>query len=318
MRRLNLVFIDMNPKVHNQWQVHYQNIVKSLDQYGVKYRNEYVYHFQNSSIHSLLLGDTNFGSGSRLLEDSNINKLVEEHNSGKPSNSRLEKTLPFGKSAVMTPTNSLSYMGGGFDRYLVEALLKLRYHDFKTQLQTYCLNKFQGYTPVNTVNSVNLLEALDDYSRSQAYKSWNLTDLICIPSMVVPEAASSTQGPTNIFDTIWNLLLHIENELVDTENVIIPGIGTGYGNLDTNTATYSMLMATFIFNLQLSTKDPRLRQLKKSLLILFLFNKNYKDLINIDDLQELEKDILTEYGAGKTLRPGEMMDIDDILKCIQW
>lgn len=95
--------------------------------------------------------------------------------------------------------------------------------------------------------------------------------------MVVPGAVSSTQGPTNIFDTIWNLLLH---ELVETENLIIPGIGTGHGNLYINTAKYTMFME-IIFNLQFPPKI--LVSDKKSLLILFLFNKN-RDLTNIDEI----------------------------------
>lgn len=281
MRRLNLIFVDTNPTVYQQWQAHYQNILRSLDNFSE--RNEYVHYFYKGSINQLL----------------------------------KQKKVHSGRTAVMTPTNSLSYMGGGFDKFLLEALLEDRYRDIKTQLQTYCLKRFNGYTPVNTVNHVNLLEAIENYAEYPAYKTWTLSDMVCIPSMVVPEAVTPTQGPTNIFDTIWNLLLHLEVELPGTQTIIMPGIGTGYGNLDTSTATYCMLVATFLFNLDLPAVNLRLSQLKKSLMILFLFNKDYKSLMNSDDLQELEKHILTEYGASKVLKPGEIMSIGEIIRCIQ-
>ena len=52
------------------------------------------------------------------------------------------------KTSIVTPANSLNYMGGGFDLHLLNAILLGTNHTFKQLeniIQNHQLQKFQGY-----------------------------------------------------------------------------------------------------------------------------------------------------------------------------
>lgn len=103
--------------------------------------------------------------------------------------------------------------------------------------------------------------------------------------------------------------------------MVLPGIGTGYGNLNEYESTKIMLFAIFLYNLSLrgkTTPTTRLDQLKKSLLILFFFNKDYRKLENLNDIEELETNVISEYGKNLNLVNGTVMELEEVFKCIRW
>ena len=113
-----------------------------------------------------------------------------------------------------------------------------------------------------------------------------------------------------------------EEEEGEEENILVlPGIGTGYGNLNEYESTKIMLFAIFLYNLSLrgkTTPTTRLDQLKKSLLILFFFNKDYRKLENLNDIEELETNVISEYGKNLNLVNGTVMELEEVFKCIRW
>ena len=67
-----------------------------------------------------------------------------------------------------------------------------------------------------------------------------------------------------------------------------------------------------------TTPTTRLDQLKKSLLILFFFNKDYRKLENLNDIEELETNVISEYGKNLNLVNGTVMELEEVFKCIRW
>ena len=113
-----------------------------------------------------------------------------------------------------------------------------------------------------------------------------------------------------------------EEEEGEEENILVlPGIGTGYGNLNEYESTKIMLFAIFLYNLSFrgkTTPTTRLDQLKKSLLILFFFNKDYRKLENLNDIEELETNVISEYGKNLNLVNETVMELEEVFKCIRW
>ena len=62
--------------------------------------------------------------------------------------------------------------------------------------------------------------------------------------------------------------------------------------------------------------NARLKQLKKSMLILFFFNKDYRLFQNETDLLELES-LISDYGKSVELEPDTIMDLDEVFKCVK-
>ena len=67
-----------------------------------------------------------------------------------------------------------------------------------------------------------------------------------------------------------------------------------------------------------TTPTTRLDQLKKSLLILFFFNKDYRKLENLNDIEELETNVISEYGKNLNLVNETVMELEEVFKCIRW
>ena len=66
--------------------------------------------------------------------------------------------------------------------------------------------------------------------------------------MVVPEKIHSI---SHLFDCIWNLMNNIDftkkkKKKEEKRRILVPGIGTGYGNLNEYESTKIMLFAIFI------------------------------------------------------------------------
>ena len=303
---MKFIFIDNNPLIVKCWKHHYQVLSNIYKEYNFLSHHNIKFNFYNHT----------------------IEHMVQNYNFNNTGNT--------GKTSIVTPANSLNYMGGGFDLHLLNAILLGTNHTFKQLeniIQNHQLQKFQGYLVPNQTYKINLPDLTGfEYKSSLIYQNWNLIEIIEIPTMVVPEKIHSI---SHLFDCIWNLMINIdftkeeeekeeekEEEEGEEENILVlPGIGTGYGNLNEYESTKIMLFAIFLYNLSLrgkTTPTTRLDQLKKSLLILFFFNKDYRKLENLNDIEELETNVISEYGKNLNLVNETVMELEEVFKCIRW
>lgn len=231
-------------------------------------------------------------------------------------------------SAVATPANSLSYMGGGFDKYLLEALSMtagsshhLNYKLLERPIQNETLRAYSGYIPTKTSILVDLPQVFRavpsfDYRSSLAYTNHAISKLIFCPTMVIPQRISSDNN--FIFDCIWNILLTVQNHnriAPPIETLILPAFGTGYGGLDIDQTARLIVAAIVIFHLNI---DPPIR---KSLLVLFLLKKDYHHLENSHDINHLQDFGISEYGIKKMKNmvfDDKVMEWQELVKCVDF
>lgn len=204
-----------------------------------------------------------------------------------------------GHTALVTPGNSLAYMGGGFDKYVVDILGK---DGVAELIQQYTLNKYRGYVPVGEVNAIDLALVFPNYTETAIYSNLKLVELVVVPSMVVPEPLA---GPQTLFDSVWNVLRYAD--LTSIENWILPGIGTGCGNVDASVVAETMVTAIYLFHMKASTRRD---QLKRSVLVLNFLNKDYRKFGDVADIES----VMSEHGKQRGV--GSAADIDELLLCI--
>lgn len=271
---MHILFIDTNAAICHQW-------IKQLE---VLKQSTLLKRMPRITIHNLLIHDLLLG----------LDHVPNETKNG------IDSTY------VVTPSNSLLYMGGGFDQSLLQLLLigtgSSDYKRLEKLIQNQALNRYKGYVAPNTIHPVSLLKTAGItqlLTNSLALANWNITELIQIPSMVVP---SKIEQLETVFDFMWGLLNHLSmtfttatSQLDDHSNVVIPGIGTGYGQLDTSDVAKVMMYAVGIFHLELDHLGENQQHLARLILILFLLRKNYRLLENEYDLLELES-LMTDKG----------------------
>ncbi|EGW34996.1 uncharacterized protein SPAPADRAFT_53359 [Spathaspora passalidarum NRRL Y-27907] len=283
---MKIILIDSNPIIVKCWKLHYSHIVKYISRHNLQLIYPHDYQFHNLTIEDMIKSQTFTGT-----------------------------------TSVVTPTNSLCYMGGGFDLYLLKGMLLgtniTSYKHIENILQHHQMTKHHGYLSPNTIYKIDLVKVFEnqyDYKSSTIYQNWNLVEMAQLPTMVVPEMIHRM---THIFDGLWNLLHEYHGDATDIDNLVIPGIGTGYGHLDEYESTKLMIFTFFIYNLKLDS--TRLDQLRKSCLILFFFNKDYHHLRNTSDIEEIENCIVTGYGKEKrkNLKEDTIMEFEELFKCVK-
>ena len=322
---MKYILIDTNQLIVQCWKHHYQTCLKIVQHYNLS--------LNPTTITSSTTATTSFNEFEFYA--STIEDFVTNHKLG-------------GNTSAVSPGNSLGYMGGGYDKYLLQSmLLGTNVSDYKVieqLIQDAKLQQSNGYLIPNHIYRTNLLQLPIykgyNYRESLIYKNLGVDEIIQIPTMMVPEKIHSVR---HLFDSIWSLLSHIQEEhsmdekminsgrsngnsaaeLRQVRNIIIPGIGTGYGHLNEFELTKIMIFAMFVFHLDFKgnnndsqSSSTRLNQLKKSMLILFFFNKDYRLFQNEIDLQELES-LISEYGRGVELKPDTIMELDEVFKCVK-
>lgn len=317
---MKFILIDSNQLIVQCWKHHYQTCLKIVQHYNLSLKPTIPPASSDSSVSSLSSSPNEFEFHACTIED-----FVSSHSLS-------------GTTSTVSPGNSLSYMGGGFDKYLLQSmLLGTNVSDYKVVerlIQDAKLRQSNGYLIPNHIYRTNLLQLPTykgyNYRDSLIYKNLGVDELIQIPTMMVPEKIHSVR---HLFDSIWSLLSHIQEYGVEREhqrdavcngaeqvrqvqNLIIPGIGTGYGHLNEFELTKIMIFAMFVFHLDFQMANSRLNQLKKSMLILFFFNKDYRLFQNETDLLELES-LISDYGKSVELEPDTIMDLDEVFKCVK-
>lgn len=174
---------------------------------------------------------------------------------------------PAGASAIVAPANSVSFMGGGFDRALLEALGApgLDHTRVEAAVQARALARHHGYLPRATVHRVDLAEvfaAAGVRFETTSAHAREIRTLLQVPTMVVPEPTSGEC----VFDCVWNAL-----NAADTDTVILPGFGAGYGGLAPEAVARVMVGAVALFH-------ARLPPLAQAAAVLVFLQKDYRRL----------------------------------------
>ncbi len=197
-------------------------------------------------------------------------------------------------TTILSPGNSIGYMGGGFDK----ALANLFSHgDFswrhtEKHVQGQLLDLYKGYlTPTNA----NLIEFSTDsfYRDSKAWNTLSANSILHMPTMRVPRplvtATSEIEQYRYVFDCTWELLSTINKANIETlkwgddrhaviSTMILTGIGTGYGGIPVHIVGKAMVAAIVIFT------NHALYRIQKSIYCLKFLHEDYKKLVKADEL----------------------------------
>lgn len=136
-----------------------------------------------------------------------------------------------GKTAVVSPANSFSFMGSGFDRGIAEQLAS-DYKSFEQLIQRHACQTYRGYMPPLSVNVLTLADAGLCHSAIDA--------VIQVPTMVVPEQISYE----TVFNCMWMLLAAAPK---DFHTILLPALGAGYGGVDPIVAARTMAAAIGLY-----------------------------------------------------------------------
>lgn len=189
-----------------------------------------------------------------------------------------------GPSAIVSPANSLGYMGGGFDKAILSELTGDQFPNFNYKLLERAIQAnaapHRGYIVPSTVHVVNLADVyrnagMDFHSTLAATK--NITTLLQVPTMVVPEATT----PQVVFDCMWNVLVEAERVEDELHTVILPALGGGYGGVEPAVVGHIMAGAIGVFTMDVPP-------LARSLAVLLFTRKDHRKLGLPHDVGELE------------------------------
>lgn len=230
----------------------------------------------------------------------------------------LRSYLGEGSTAIVSPANSLGYMGGGFDKAILSELTGDQFPNFNYKLLERAIQAnaapHRGYIVPSTVHVVNLAEVYRTAGmdfRSTLAATKNITTLLQVPTMVVPEATT----PQVIFDSMWNVLVEAErvqsrgececkgenkgenkgnkkgnkkgNNKGDNKGdnglhtVILPALGGGYGGVEPAVVGHIMAGAIGLFTMDVPP-------LARSLAVLLFTRKDHRKLGLPHDVGELE------------------------------
>lgn len=211
---------------------------------------------------------------------------------GKPDYHR-KITSNYTTTTILSPGNSVGYMGGGFDK----ALANLFSHgDFtwkhtEKHVQSLLLDQYKGYL---TPGNANLIEFNTDrfYRDSKAWNLLSSNSILHLPTMRVPRpliSVSPIELYRFVFDCTWELLSTINKANIETlkwkddrhaiiDTVVMTGIGTGYGGIPIDVVGKAMIAAIVIFT------NHSLLRIQKSIYCLKFLKEDYEKLIKADNL----------------------------------
>ncbi|AAS50732.2 ABL039Cp [Eremothecium gossypii ATCC 10895] len=132
---------------------------------------------------------------------------------------------------VVSPGNSLGYLRGGFDLGLRELLGGAMFEDWvRGQLG-------RSYRPLGACAVLHVPER---------FSAGGVRYLLHVPTMVAPTAPvfdaarPVATGVQPVFDAVWGVLQALPAEV---EELLLPGIGTGYAGIPASIAAVSMAFA---------------------------------------------------------------------------
>lgn len=306
--KIKIVLLDLNSKLCQEWKNNINDFNSTI--YSTENDLEWLGVPVELKVHQ-----GTFESFSESLP----NDRIEIYNPSATNFTQFTRNIKSSKSqgvtTIVSPGNSLGYLGGGFDKAIAEIFTTdSDWKSTERYLQKKLLNRFNGYL---TPSNANLIEfnSQEYYEKS---KSWNLlrcNSILHLPTMRIPKplliSEFSNSNSNNdykiiqnyykdtdlrkwlgfVFDCTWEILSTVNlanlkvlkwkddrHAIIDT--IIIPGIGTGYGNLPMDTVAKAMISAITIF------LNCKLISLEKSIYSLRFLGEDFKQLIKDDELND--------------------------------
>lgn len=276
LSHIKVVLLDVNKSMCDSW-------AKNLDDFIKTKSNGSTLNWFNAPVEI----QVHHGSFDSLAKESPCNPLPYCENYHK----KVAKTRTV--TTVLSPGNSIGYMGGGFDR----ALAQLFSHgDFdwrhsEHHVQTQLLDLYKGYlTPSNS----NLIEFHTEsfYRDSKAWNELGANSILHIPTMRVPrvlDELSTIELYRTVFDWTWEVLSTVnkanievfkwkEDKHAPIDTMILTGLGTGYGGIPVEVVGKAMIAALVIYT------DHTLERVQKSIYCLKFLGEDYGKLMALDKL----------------------------------
>ncbi|AET41224.1 putative ADP-ribose 1''-phosphate phosphatase Ecym_7398 [Eremothecium cymbalariae DBVPG len=175
------------------------------------------------------------------------------------------------RRAIVSPGNSFGYLGGGFDLGIQEFFGGLEFEGYVREHLGF------RYRPVGQTSVIPL---------SKRFEKKGFKYLIHAPTVVTPifpfdASRSIVACAQTVFDVIWNLLESIPE---DVEELILPGLGTGYVGIPPEISTISMAFAVRLY-----LAGGKISQELKNVLIMLFLDQKYRPFIPDKCRVEAEK-----------------------------
>jgi len=221
------------------------------------------------------------------------------------------------RTAIVSPANSLGTMNGGFDRGIIDLFLNnADDDDRKIEFENYLRARMNsnGYAPVRS----STLVSMDEFRYKEDTLAWKLLKLqylIVCPTMRVPCVLylKKIEQVRFVFDCVWTTLNALEKcnrseeELEHINTLIIPGIGTGCGELNIQLVAKSIVGAIYLWFLETDAL------LDKGLLCLSFLNEELYVFGNPDVLERTGK-LFTETYEKFDILHQDVGDFKETLK----
>lgn len=287
MSSLKVVLVDTNPLLVKAWNAQ----INSIKQYS-----KFKFKFPSSTL------------------------SIETHH-GYLSSLPVETKL---RSAIVSPANSIGGMGGGFDESLCDLFTPFEnkpgkiYNPVESWIRKYL---HHGYTPLGTAHVIEFYN-FPKFELSKAWLNLHANSIVVLPTMRIPHSIYEIKNTDSqdridirnehvvkfVFDCIWETLCAVNrhnerivafkrSNLIPTidsdddiqgtvDTLIIPGLGTGYGNLPIELVAKGMIGALSIWGLDLEVNTKT--TIDRGLMCLSFLGENYK-LFHNDDICRSEK-----------------------------
>lgn len=203
------------------------------------------------------------------------------------------------ETAIATPGNALGLMNDGFDKHVLKAVDPVNHTQLANQINAFLVEKNNGYMPTKLASVISLSK--------YGSVSNNVTTIVHVPTMVLPQPLAKTDSHQLVFDCIWSCCLSLSGTSVS--HLILPGFGSGYGGLDPDTVSEITLVCLVLFHLEVEAS-------LKQCMILMLLQKRMELLQIESDIANL-KHWLSDFGRWKLdhLQEGLPMELKDWIRC---
>lgn len=192
------------------------------------------------------------------------------------------------RRSIVSPGNSFGFLGGGFD-------LDLQRHFGGITFEKYVRYKLvHSYVPVGNCTVI----PLEQFARD------GFEYLLHIPTVVTPVIPDFDRPDpqhtcyTVVFDVTWNALHYAPS---GTEQLVVPGLCTGYAGVPIPVACKAMSFAIRLFHLKI--RQVLSQDLINSMIMCFL-GYQYDAFISDDCIEECERvgidwDVLNNFNPNK-------------------
>lgn len=194
-------------------------------------------------------------------------------------------------TTIVTPANSFSFMGGGFDKAVINclALDSSKEKILEESIQNHVLGINQGFLPPALAHTIDMRGF--SYFRGSLADAKGVTSIIEVPTMEVPSPIIHDR----VFYCTWALLEKLASENVET--VILPAFGAGFGGVPPGTCARLMVGAIVLWYM------PAPSPLARSSAVLLYLRRKYMKFGKPSDIKKIEayytdsgKKLFTETG----------------------